>query len=143
MVAAGLLREVHVTPSRVSFSAESWRGMRRKLFILAVLIGLVAGTGTGNAQVAGTGTIVVTVLDPSGGVLPGVAVTATAANATTKRTVATDATGKATILALEPSESYVVTVALQGFKSSKFEKVLVRSGQVTDLKATLTIGGVS
>jgi hypothetical protein len=72
----------------------------------------------------------------------GVTVTATAADATSKRSAVTDATGKAAVLGLEPSAGYVVTVTLQGFKSAKYERVLVRSGQTTSLNVGLTVGGI-
>ena len=36
----------------------------------------------------------------------------------------------------------MVTVSLQGFKSAKYERVLVRSGQTTSLPVTLSVGGI-
>ena len=118
--------------------------MKRDSLVFAILLALlICSPGTASAQVVGTGTISVTVLDPNGAPLPGVTVTATAANATTKRTAVTDNDGKAVVLGLEPSEAYVVTAALTGFKSTKFESVLVRSGQTTAVNVTLAVGGIS
>jgi hypothetical protein len=110
---------------------------------MAVFAALIlGGAATAHAQVAGLGTIEVMVVDPTGAALPGVTVTATAADATSKRTAVSDATGKAVVLALEPSAGYVVTVTLQGFKAAKYERVLVRSGQTTSLHVPLAVGGI-
>ena len=117
--------------------------MSRQWSVFTVLVALIlGGAGAANAQVAGLGTIEVVVLDPTGAPLPGVTVTATAADATSKRTAVSDTTGKAVVLALEPSAGYVVTVTMQGFKSAKYERVLVRSGQTTSLPVTLSVGGI-
>ena len=116
--------------------------MMRQLSVFAVLAALIlGGASTARAQV-GSGTIEVMVLDPNGAPLPGVTVTATAADATTKRTAVSDATGKAVVLGLEPSAGYVVTVTLQGFRTAKYDRVLVRSGQTTTLNVGLAVGGI-
>jgi hypothetical protein len=118
--------------------------MSRLLQVVAVLLALiVVGVGTASAQVTGSGTILVTVVDPNGGPLPGATVTASAEDATTKRSGVTDADGKITFSALDPSARYVVSVSLQGFKTSKFENILVRSGQTVALPITLAVGGVT
>src|SRR6187431_3367662 len=101
-----------------------WRsGMSRQWSVFGVLVALIlGGAGTANAQVAGLGTIEVMVVDSTGAPLPGVTVTANAADATSKRSAVTDTTGKAVVLGLEPSAGYVVTVTMQGFKSAKYER---------------------
>ena len=117
--------------------------MSRQWSVFGVLVALIlGGAGTANAQVAGLGTIEVMVVDSTGAPLPGVTVTANAADATSKRSAVTDTTGKAVVLGLEPSAGYVVTVTMQGFKSAKYERVLVRSGQTTSLPVTLSVGGI-
>ena len=117
--------------------------MKRGLFLLALVLAMVTFARPAAAQVTGTGTIEVVVLDASKGALPGATVTATAPDTPTKRTAVTDAAGKALIQALQPSEKYVVTAALQGFKTVRFDNVLVRSGQTVVLSLTLEIGGMS
>ena len=117
--------------------------MKRGLFFLALVLAVVSYARPAAAQVTGTGTIEVMVLDASKGALPGATVTATAPDTPTKRTVVTDAAGKALIQALQPSEKYVVTASLQGFKTVRFDNVLVRSGQTAVLSLTLEIGGMS
>jgi hypothetical protein len=113
-----------------------------RLFVLLPAF-ILLPVSIASAQVVQTGTIEVMVLDASGGALPGVTVTASAADTTTKRQAVSDATGKAVILGLDPSAQYEVNVTLEGFKQSKFDKVLVRSGQTTTINAKLEIGGVT
>jgi hypothetical protein len=104
---------------------------------------LVAFAGTASAQVANTGTILVTVEDSDGGRLPGVTVTATAADTITRRTAVTDGQGVASLEALAPSAQYVVTVELQGFQSGSRAQILVRAGQTTSIPFTLGVAGLT
>ena len=109
-----------------------------KIRVSAILLALVAAVaGNVSAQVANTGTILVTVEDSDGGRLPGVTVTATAADTITRRTTVTDAQGVATLEALAPSTQYVVTVELQGFQNATRPQVLVRAGQTTSIPFSL------
>ncbi|MCC7123806.1 MAG: TonB-dependent receptor [Acidobacteria bacterium] len=103
----------------------------------------LALTGVASAQVANTGTVVVVVEDTDGGRLPGVTVTAQAADTITTRTVVTDAQGTATLEALAPSAAYTVSVTLQGFNDQRRESVLVRSGQTASVTFTLSVAGVA
>jgi hypothetical protein len=109
-------------------------------FGLALLVG-VASTAT--AQVSTTGTIQIVVTDPDGGRLPGVTVTAKAADTVTSRTAVTNAEGAAILEALAPSALYEVTAELQGFRTLNRPNVLVRSGQTTTLPVTLQLGSVT
>ncbi|HJS59986.1 MAG TPA: TonB-dependent receptor, partial [Vicinamibacteria bacterium] len=104
---------------------------------------LLLGGTTALAQVVTTGTIVVLAESEDGNRLPGAAVTATATDTTTRREAVTDAQGQATLVNLEPSAQYVVTVSLTGFKSVKNERILVRSGQATTLRVSLSISTVT
>ena len=51
----------------------------------------------------------------------------------TRRTVFTDESGSATAVALDPATNYVVTVAMDGFSTSRAEGVTVRAGQEASL----------
>jgi Carboxypeptidase regulatory-like domain len=95
------------------------------------------------AQVTATGTIDVVVRDESGLAIPGVNVVAQAADAVTKREAVTDAEGRAVLVGLAPSASYVVTAELSGFVPARTENVLVRSGQVASVPLALKVGGVT
>ena len=95
------------------------------------------------AQVTETGTIEVVVLDQAGLPIPGVTVTASAADTVTKREGVSDAEGRAVLVGLTPSAQYIVTTQLSGFRPTRNENVLVRSGQTAALKISLAVGGVT
>ena len=90
-----------------------------------------------------TGTIQVIVTDSSGNGLPGVTVTASAADTTTKRTDVTNSQGMATISSLEPSSQYVVDAGLEGFGKAQTKSVNVRSSQTATVRMTLQMAAVS
>lgn len=113
---------------------------RTSAFVVAMLIAL---TGSAFAQVATTGTIQVVIVDKDGGRLPGVTVTAEAADSVSKRTVVTDTTGTALLEALAPSAQYKVTMVLPGFADRTQTNVLVRSGQTVSLNVTLQVAGLN
>lgn len=102
-----------------------------------------AFAGTASAQVANTGTVQVVVEDSDGGRLPGVSVTAEAADTITRRTVVSDGQGVATLEALAPSAHYTITVTLQGFKDQVRQEILVRAGQTTSLSFALSVAGIT
>ena len=86
---------------------------------------LIAFAGSAFAQVATTGSITVVIQDKDGGRLPGVTVSAEAADSITKRTTVTDETGTAVLEALAPSSQYRVTAALSGFADLTREQIRV------------------
>jgi hypothetical protein len=109
-----------------------------------VLLGLLlTGVSTAWAQVSTTGTIQVIVEDPQGGRLPGVSVSASAADVVTSRQAVTDGEGIATLEALTPSARYTVKAQLSGFRDLERTDILVRSGQVTTLRAELALSTVT
>jgi hypothetical protein len=116
--------------------------MRTQLSAMVVAFAL-AFAGTATAQVANTGSILVTVEDSDGGRLPGVTVTATAADTITRRTAVTDAQGVANLEALAPSTQYVVTVELPGFQNGTRPQILVRAGQTTSIPFTMSVAGLT
>jgi hypothetical protein len=95
------------------------------------------------AQVASTGVIEVLVQDQAGLAVPGVAVVAQAADSVTRREGVTDADGRAVLVGLAPSASYIVTTQLAGFTPTRNENVLVRSGQTANVRVALNVGGVT
>ncbi|MCC7417631.1 MAG: carboxypeptidase regulatory-like domain-containing protein [Acidobacteria bacterium] len=120
------------------------KGRIRKLISGAVgLLLLACAASTASAQVTTTGTIEIVIQDQQGGRLPGVAVTASATDSVTTRTVVTDAQGVATVSQLRPSELYVVVATLSGFKDFRQENVRVSSGAVTTLRAQLVLSSVT
>jgi hypothetical protein len=113
---------------------------RTSALVAAVLIAL---TSSAFAQVATTGTIQIIVADKDGGRLPGVTVTAEAADSVSKRTAVTDTTGTAVLEALAPSSQYKVTVVLPGFADQVRSDILVRSGQTVSLSLTMQVAGLT
>jgi hypothetical protein len=109
----------------------------RALFSGCLALCLMAGAAW--AQVVSTGTMVVIVEGQDGSRLPGAVVTVQAADTTTKRTATADAQGEVLLVNLEPSANYVVTSSLPGFQTVRNERILVRSGQTTTLRMSLSI----
>ncbi len=108
------------------------------LFTITVFLG-AAGL---NAQSTTQGSIAGTVLDPTGAVVPGAAVTIqnTATNFVTHLT--TDSSGNYRAPLLEPG-TYTVSVAAQGFADYRAESVTVFVGQVTTLSPRLAVASSS
>jgi hypothetical protein len=111
---------------------------------LAVAVLALAAFGRpAAAQVTETGTIEILVQDQGGLPIPGANVVAFAADSVTKREAVTDAEGRALLVGLAPSAQYVVTTELTGFRSTRNENVLVRSGQTASIRVSLAVGGVT
>jgi hypothetical protein len=87
--------------------------------------------------------MVVIVEGQDGSRLPGAVVTAEAPDTTTKRTVTADAQGEALLVNLEPSANYIVISTLPGFQTVRNERILVRSGQTTTLRMSLSIAATT
>ena len=101
---------------------------------MAALLPALAAAQSTLGRVAGT------VLDQSGGVLPGATVTLT--NTGTGQVSTTVANEQGTFLFPQvPVGMYRITVQLQGFKSAEFTDVNVAVGQEYSLTARLAIGG--
>lgn len=111
--------------------------------LTTALVGLLFFAGIASAQVATTGTIQVVLEDAQGGRLPGVTVTAAAVDTITTRTAVTDSSGTATLESLAPSNVYVVTATLTGFRELRRENIRVTSGQIASVSATLILGGLT
>lgn len=114
--------------------------MRRLVSLFALT--LIATTGALMGAVT-TGTIHVMVTDNSGNPLPGVTVTASAPDNTTRRTAVTGADGTATLVSLEPSSKYVVDASLEGFGTKQSTGILVRTAQTATVRVTLAMAAVS
>jgi len=111
---------------------------------LAVAVLALAAFGRpAAAQVTETGTIEILVQDQGGLPIPGASVVASAADSITKREGVTDAEGRAVLVGLAPSAQYIVATELAGFRPTRNENVLVRSGQTATLRIALAVGGVT
>jgi carboxypeptidase family protein/TonB-dependent receptor-like protein len=115
--------------------------MRTPTLILLFVTLLVPALGTGAAaQTAGT--ITGTVQDASGGVLPGVSVTARSTGTGLTRTATTGAEGRFVLAALPPG-SYEVHADLAGFTRHVRREVDVPVAATINLNITLQLGDLA
>src|SRR6476659_1429260 len=110
-------------------------GMKR-LFLAAAMLLLATSVF---AQIGG-GTLLGTVTDEQGGVLPGATVTIAGTDRTT--TATSDEAGKFRFLNLAPGP-YTITVALQGFSTVVREHVVVAVGVSIDVPAQMKVATVA
>jgi hypothetical protein len=89
-----------------------------------------------------TGTILGTVRDQTGGILPGVTVTAKSLESGAVRTAPTDSAGAYQILNV-PAGAYEVNAVLQGFQTAVRSPVTVTVGASAAVNFELALGGVS
>jgi len=112
----------------------------RTSFLLAVVLVVACFAGSmARAQLAGTGAIAGTVLDPSGAVVGGATVTATDAATNVATVRKTTSAGDYTITPLTPG-TYVVVVSAGGFEGYKQENVTVDALATATVNVTLTVG---
>lgn len=94
------------------------------------------------AQVGTQGSILGTVVDSSGGSLPGANVTVTNLDTGLVETAVTDPGGNFEILAL-PIGSYSVAVSLDGFKTWRVERIVLNVGERSRVSPMLAVGNIS
>ena len=112
-------------------------GVRLWGSLLGCLLLCLSLVPTASAQQT-KGTVSVTVMDSSGGVIPGALLTLTDLATNDARTANTQDAGNYSFVNLNFGQ-YKLTVALEGFETQSFE-VLVQSARTTDVKATLKVG---
>jgi hypothetical protein len=113
--------------------------------LLAILIATTAialWSAPASAQSSPTGTLTGTILDPSGGVLPGVTVTAKNEQTGLTQTTISGGEGDWRIPAL-PTGTYEVTFELDGFKKISRGGVTVRAAGLHTIPVTLEVGAVT
>lgn len=112
--------------SRIQFSS---------IFAFAAILGLSSlAVGQENK-----GKILGTITDASGGVVPGVKVSATSESQAIPVVVTSDDSGRFVFEALVPG-TYAVTASKEGFQTVKTANVGVRLGSQTDLNIRLSVG---
>ena len=89
-----------------------------------------------------TGTILGTITDASGGVLPGVTVTVKNTDTSQSRTIVTDEGGRYRVPLLAPGH-YEVTAQISGFQTMVRSGITVTVGQQAVVDARLSLGNVS
>jgi hypothetical protein len=103
------------------------------IFVLSVTVARAQDT---------TGTILGTITDASGGVLPGVSVTVKNTDTSQSRTIVTDDGGRYRVPLLAPGH-YEVTAQISGFQTMVRSGITVTVGQQAVVDARLSLGNVS
>jgi hypothetical protein len=114
------------------------RSLTRSLLVAA----LVAIAMPAFAQPAQTGTISGTILDDTGGALPGVTVTIQSQDRGFSRSTVTDEVGRYVFPAV-PIGPYTVTATLQGFETASATDNLVETDKTTSLSFTMKVGALT
>src|SRR5262249_38220381 len=113
----------------------------RRAFLALLLIVAPVSSALAQSQAA-NGAMEGTIVDTSGGVLPGVTVTITNLETGAERSVVTNENGFYRALLL-PLGRYRVVVELPGFKKYEESGVRIGAGQTAVVNATLNVGQVS
>ena len=108
------------------------------MFLLIVLFGSVVFNANAHAQTS-YGSVVGTVTDPSGAIIPGTAVVLKNTVTNTSETVVTGAAGNFTFANLNPS-NYDLTATKQGFESLTQSGINVQVGAVVRVDVALKLG---
>ena len=109
--------------------------------VFAIFVTFVFSVPFARAQDT-TGTILGTIGDASGAVLPGVTVTAKNTDTSQSRTIVTDEGGRYRVSLLAPGH-YEVTAQLSGFQTMVRSGITVTVGQQAVVDARLSLGNVS
>jgi hypothetical protein len=118
-----------------------FRGFRFTTVCAALLAALALVPGAVSAQTT-LGKLAGTVLDQSGGVLPGATVTLTNVQTNAVETTVATETG-AFLFPQVPAGTYKVEIALEGFKTGTFTDVVINVGQEYSLTAKLELGALT
>ncbi len=103
--------------------------------VLALVLALPSGVA---AQSAGTGSIVGTVKDPSGAVVPGVKITVRNMGTNVSREASSDEQGGYRVVGLDPGR-YELTFETQGFAILKRPEIEVAVGSTTTVNAEMQV----
>jgi hypothetical protein len=110
-------------------------------FLLAALMCVAAG-GTAWAQGGSTASSIIgTVTDASGAVIPGATVVVKSNATATEFNATTNDQGSFTIPAVDPG-TYTVTVTLMGFKTAVLNDVIVNAATPASVRVRLEVGGL-
>ena len=123
--------------------------MFRNCFSRVILVALSAVTIFGIlaaqpaiGQSGSQGTVVVTVTDPSGGVVPAANLSLVSTLTNDVRTAQASANGNYSFVNL-PIGVYTLTIAKAGYATKIYDAVLVQASQSTDMSVALSVGSAS
>jgi hypothetical protein len=110
--------------------------------VVAIVIILVLSVPLAFSQHGSEGTVAVSVLDPSGSIVPGAELELRDLTTNTVTRSQTTQNGTYTFVNLSLG-TYRLTITKGGFKTQNFDSVVVQAAKTTDIRATLTIGAVN
>src|SRR5919108_5939135 len=116
--------------------------MRALHLLIAAIISLTTAVPLAAQSQITTGVIDATVVDSSGGVLPGVDVEVRNVDTNLTRRLATDRDGRFVALQLPPGR-YTVTFKLAGFATLVQENVVVTVGEAVRLTPAMKVSGIA
>ena len=114
-------------------------GVRQVIGLLGVMLALAPPA---RAQSSATGSLTGSVVDSSGGVLPGASITVTNRATGGSQTSVTGSAGEWTVSTL-PVGRYDLTVELDGFKRTTQPDILVEAGITRRVHVTLHVGAIT
>jgi hypothetical protein len=129
--------------SRMLEAVGLQRGISRRFALSLMMICSLAAMGPrGEAQDLSTGSLNVTVVDPSGALIPGAQLILRDLGTNDVHKATTKAGGASVVPFLNPAV-YSLSVSKEGFNSSDYPKVTIQTNQVTNLTVTLKVGAAS
>jgi hypothetical protein len=117
----------------------SYKTIRAAISTLALLLSLIPGASGIYAQTGTTGTISVTVQDPSGAVVPNASLELRDLSTNDVRKGVTKQTGAFTFPTLSFGR-YQLTITAPGFQREVYESVQVQTDRATEINASLRVG---
>ncbi len=113
----------------------------KRAIVFGILALLVCSTSVYGQALKGS--ISVTVTDGDGAAIPGAVVEVSSDQTLSKRSGVTGNDGSINLPALDPAANYIVTTTMDGFNGARNENVLVKAGQNTPIRVSLTLASVS
>lgn len=113
----------------------------KRAIVFGIMALLVCGTSAYGQALKGS--ISVSVTDADGAAIPGAVVEVGSDQTLSKRSGVTGNDGSVNLPALDPAANYVVTTTMDGFNGARNESVLVKAGQNTPIRVSLTLATVS
>jgi hypothetical protein len=127
--------------SRICFLSVPRCGIRQAFLCSSIFLSSILLSHSANAQ-AVFGSIVGTVTDPTGAVIPNATITVTDTSKGVSQTVTNNASGNFEVTRLIP-DSYVVKAEAQGFNPAQSAAVSILASQTQQVNLQLTTGAVS
>ena len=95
------------------------------------------------AQSPNTGSMIVTVVDPNGALVPGAKISVINESTDNAREATSNSDGVATFPGLSLNGAYTVSVTATGFTPKSVANLTLRAGETANLKFTLPVGMVT